>query len=199
MHIALHDHPQDITRQELNSWLPLLPEWRRNKVGKYKFLADQVLCAKAYLLLLQLLREHYDIHAQPAFSYTGHDKPILADYPHLHFNLSHTHHGVMCVVDEAPVGCDIEDIPAKLDLDLCRYCFSSKEVDQILAAQQPCIEFTRLWTTKEAVLKLTGEGINDNLPSLLTPELLRSLHIQTTVAPDRGFVYTICQYADEKF
>lgn len=198
MFVAIHDHPQDITQHELDTWLPLLPQWRRDKVSRYAFLADKVLCAKAYLLLQKLLSEHYGIHEAPEFEFVAHNKPILADYPNIHFNLSHTKHGVMCVTDNEPIGCDIEDIPTSLDLDLCRYCFNDEEVKQILESDVPCIEFTRLWTTKEAILKLTGEGINDSLTTMLTPQLLETLNISTTVCADKGFVYTICQYKAHK-
>ena len=47
---------------------------------------------------------------------------------------------------------------------------------------------------KEAVLKLTGEGINDDLPTLFADGLLEHLRLKTVVDRDNAFVYTVCQY-----
>ena len=193
MHLFLFDHPQDVTQEELNKDLLLLPLWRRKKALSYKFLIDQVLCTKAYLLLKNGLKEAYGIDANPDFEYIRHDKPILKDYPHIHFNLSHCKRGVLCVIDDQPIGCDIEEIEEKLDLNLCRYCYNEQEIADIIAADDPCVAFTRYWTIKEAVLKITGEGINDNLPSLLTPSLLSRYSFDTQIYTDKGFVYTVCQ------
>lgn len=194
MYLQVFDHPQDVTQEELNQYLDLLPHWRRKKVLSYCFLIDQVLCAKAYLLLKQGLKLLYGINDNPRFNYVMHEKPVLSDYPVIHFNLSHCRRGVMCVIDDRPIGCDIEEIETKLDLDLCHFCYNDSEVKSIVSAADPCVEFTKLWTKKEATLKLTGEGISNDLPSLFTQDLYDRLMFETTVLKDNGFVYTICRY-----
>ena len=124
VYFQVFDHPQDVTQEELQQDLLLLPEWRRQKVLSYHLLIDQVLCAKAYLLLKNGLREVYGITENLAFDYVRHEKPVLRDYPHIHFNLSHCKRGVMCVIDDMPIGCDIEEIESTLDIDLCHVCFN---------------------------------------------------------------------------
>lgn len=193
MYLQIFDYPQDVTQEELQHDLLLLPEWRRKKVMSYHFLIDQVLCAKAYLLLKNGLREAYGIDGNPAFKYVMHDKPVLLDYPDIHFNISHCKRGVLCVIDDAPIGCDIEEIEKKLDLDLCHYCYNDSEVAGIISAADPCVEFTKLWTKKEAALKLSGEGINDDLPSLFTGDALAHLTFDTIVCKDKGYVYSVCK------
>lgn len=150
MHLLLFDHPQNVTQEELNIDLLLLPSWRREKVLSYKFLIDQVLCAKAYLLLKQGLKEAYGIDENPIFDYEDHDKPILREHPEIHFNLSHCKRGVLCVIDDEPIGCDIEEIEETLDLNLCHFCYNDEEVKTITSSLNPCVEFTKLWTKKGA-------------------------------------------------
>ena len=193
MDILLFEHPQNVTQDELNRDLLLLPDWRREKVLSFRFLIDQVLCAKAYLLLKKGLKDHYGIDGNPDFDYIRHEKPILRDHPRIHFNLSHCRQGVLCVIADQPVGCDIEEIEQQLDLNLCHFCYNDSEVARITASAHPCIEFSKLWTRKEAALKLTGEGINDDLPSLFTASTLHNLTFNTVVRPDLGFVYSVCQ------
>ena len=194
MYLQVFDHPQDVTQEELQHDLLLLPQWRREKVLSYHFLIDQVLCAKAYLLLKNGLREVYGITDNPAFDYVRHEKPVLRDYPDIHFNLSHCKRGVMCVIDDEPIGCDIEEIETVLDIDLCHVCYNDSEEAEIISAPEPCVAFTKLWTMKEAVLKLTGEGISDDLPTLFDGDLLQRVHFQTVVDRTNAFVYTTCQY-----
>lgn len=196
MTILLHPSPQLVTPTELQQDLLLLPEWRRTMAMSYRCHIDQVLCAKAYLLLCQGLCQDWGIDcSKPKFLYLPHKKPLLAEFPHVHFNLSHCRRGVLCAIDSRPVGCDIEEIPAELDIELCRYCFNSDEISQIMVSDNPCVAFARQWTMKESVLKLSGEGINDHLPDLLTPDLLSHVSFQSVVRQDSGFVYTVCQYA----
>lgn len=194
MKLILFDHPQDVTQEELSNDLLLLPEWRRKKVLSYHFLIDQVLCAKAYLLLKQGLKEAYGICENPKFEYIGHGKPVLRDYPDVHFNLSHCKRGVLCVIDNEPIGCDIEEIEQSLDLNLCHFCYSDSEIAEITASKDSCVEFTKFWTMKEAYLKLTGEGINDDLPSLFSEYTLSRITMDTTVCKEKGFVYTIGKF-----
>lgn len=190
MHIYIYNNPQAVTQKEWEKDFLMLPSWRQKKVLKYRFLLDRVLCTKAFLLLKHGMEECYGISQIPEFSYGENGKPFFKEYPHIHFNMSHTKRGVMCVVDNVAVGCDIEDIPDNLDRDLCDYCFNKKETEQILQASQPTVQFTRLWTLKETVLKLTGEGINDNLPSLLTPELMGKVEYNTVECAEMGYVYS---------
>ncbi len=215
MKLYLHDHPAAVTAEELARDLLMLPPWRREKALSYHFLIDRVLCAKAYLLLCQGLYESYGIDCRPTpgrrqgkfpeFAYVGNEKPVLKDYPHIHFNMSHCRRGVLVAIDDQPIGCDIEEIAPTLDLDLCRHCFNESEIADIVGSADPCASFTTWWTRKEAVLKLTGEGIDDNLPrlfdgssaysSLQGKNLLEQLQLQTVIEREKSFVYTVCQYA----
>lgn len=198
MKILLLEHPECISAEKLQQDLTLLPVWRKKQVQQHKFLIDKVLCAKAYLSLKEALLEEYGISANPTFVYQAHGKPMLKEFPHLHFNLSHCKKGVLCVLSNQPVGCDIEEVDPQVDPDLYAYCLSPKEFAQVMAAPNPSLAFTLLWTQKEAYLKLTGEGITqrEELRNLLERDSSPEKYpvFQSIVKEEGSFVYTIATF-----
>lgn len=92
-------------------------------------------------------------------SYGSYGKPYLTDYPNVHFNLSHSGQYVACAVCDVPVGLDIQTIvPYKAEV-AHRVC-NEKEVAQIEMAENPAIEFTKVWAQKEAWVKLRGASLS---------------------------------------
>ena len=68
------------------------------------------------------------------------------------------------MVSDKPVGIDIESIRPYKE-SLARYVMNDDELQRINGS---ALEFTKLWTQKEAVVKLTGQGITTDLKSVLT-------------------------------
>lgn len=166
---------------------------RRAHALRYLREEDRKLSLAVYLLLLEALEKEYGITRPPEFGFGPHGKPFLPDYPHIHFNLSHCSGAALCVVGDTPAGCDIERVQEPLDMDLCRRCCSPEEMDSVLGSRNPALAFCTLWTRKEAFLKYTGEGLTDRLQGLLgTPEA-SSVRIESHVADDESFVYSICR------
>lgn len=194
MHTYLFPNPESISQQYLQTQLlPALPEWRRQQTLRYKFVLGQVLSAKAFLLLKDGLEHDYGVTSDFHFDYLEHNKPVLREYPNIHFNLSHCKKGVLCVIsNQGPVGCDIEAFHRNVSDALVRKTCNPVEIAQLNSALNPSAEFIKLWTVKEAVLKLTGRGVIDDLPSLLSPELVSTLDINTSETAD--FAYTTCRW-----
>lgn len=87
-------------------------------------------------------------------------KPFLADGPE--FNLSHSRGRVMLAVSRHPVGLDVEADDRRVHYDgLAAKFFSPAEQRQIADAPSPARNrlFLRHWVCKEAVVKLSGDGI----------------------------------------
>ena len=181
--VYLNDHIADI---DWEGALPLLSEQRREQVLKFKFEQGRKTCAGAYLLLCEALRKEYGITEPPVFEYGEHGKPSIVGHPDIHFNISHCKEAVLCVTSPRPVGVDVESVRTFKD-SLVEYTMNPQEIAQIKQAARPDVEFIRLWTMKEAVLKLTGEGISKDLKTVLTGQE----QIETKVNMEKNYVYSI--------
>lgn len=90
-------------------------------------------------------------------------KPFFSN-AEIHFNLSHTGTAVVAAFSGSAVGIDIEQRGRGRDfVGIARRFFGSSEADAISKSHDE-EQFLRLWTAKEAMLKLSGEGISGGLP-----------------------------------
>ncbi len=193
--IFVREDLASISSEELEAAIAALPEWRRQKALRFKHEQGRKECACSYLLLCQALREVYGITEQPSFTIGEHGKPELffnsqlsTLNSQLFFNLSHCKNAIACAVSSQPIGIDVECI-GRYSESLARHVLSPEEFAQVSSAPDPQIPFTRLWTQKEAIVKLTGRGIDDDLPNLLSKYNNVSLH--TEEHPDKGYVLTV--------
>lgn len=97
-----------------------------------------------------------------------HGKPFLKN-SNLYFNLSHSKSCVVCVVDDAEVGIDIEEktrsLPKHYEKIVSdaekQFLQQSKHMDQ---------DFLRIWTMKESFVKMQGGRIFENTKDIATIE-----------------------------
>ena len=176
----------DIAHFDWEAALPLLSEQRRQQVLRFKHEQGRKTCAAAYLLLCEGLRKEYGITEKPVFAYGEHGKPAIVGHPDIHFNLSHCREAAVCVVSDRPVGVDVESIRSFKE-SLVEYTMNPTEVERIRQSERPDVEFIRLWTMKEAVLKLSGEGITKDLKTVLTGRE----QIETMVNLEKNYVSSI--------
>lgn len=194
--VYIDSHPQLL---DLTEALAAVSAERRTYALRYRREEDQRLCLSTYLLLQRALREEYGLSEVPPFCIGEHGKPVLEGYPDIHFNLSHCREAVACVVSTHPVGIDIEMVDS-FDEALLPTTMNEKEQQMILESPHPESTFIRFWTMKESLLKLTGEGITDNLPSVLskleaTGES-QNISFQTTF--HNRYIYTVASKEQDK-
>lgn len=186
----------DIAHFDWEAALPLLSEQRREQCLKFRHELGRKTCAAAYLLLCEGLRKEYGIEEKPVFTYGKHGKPVIVGRPDIHFNLSHCREAALCAVSTHPIGVDVESIRPYKE-SLARYTMNDEELAAIAASDNPARMFIRFWTMKEAVLKLTGDGIRNDMKSVLTTAAKcegKSIHIETTVNDSKGYVYSVAKY-----
>lgn len=158
---------------------------RREKTGRLKNTADKVRSLTAGLLSRYLIsevsgRDFYSIE----FSAGEHGKPAAVGIP-IEFSLSHSGECVLCAVSGSPVGADIERIRTA-NKRLSERFFHPEERETVNSDR----DFFRVWTGKEAYLKMTGEGISRRLSdfSIFSEEIAPLL---CTYEQD-GYFITLC-------
>lgn len=195
------DNIETISGSLLEHEISLLPPWRQEVVMRYKFESGRRESTLAFRLLQQMLAENYPAIDLSAIQFhTGeHGKPLLLSHPQVHFNLSHCSHAVACALADHPVGIDIE-CRGRYKHTLAAYCMSAEElvwIEEPLSSSNPDtqaadLRFTTLWTQKEALLKLLGTGITDDIKNVLTTHA-NQVTFQTTHTPDY-----VCTFAEVK-
>lgn len=181
----------EMVRADLETALKLLPEWRLKYALSYKMDIDRYTCAKAFVMLKELLQEYCGISEDLEFSYSCYKKPFLKSYPRIHFNYSHCRKAIICAIGDLDIGVDVETI--QYDDNILYEVFNESERAEILNAVDPSIKFTEYWTQKESYLKLLGVGLIGGLDNVLCDAKLH-INFKTEVNSLHGFVTTIATY-----
>ena len=185
--VYVDEHIDDF---DLQAALGELSEQRRVQALRFRYEHGQRTCVLAYLLLRKALLQEFGITEKPLFDYGEHGKPVLTGHPDIPFNLSHCREAVVCAVGDRPIGVDVESV-GRFKESLVRYTMNDDEQAQIAAAERPEVAFIRLWTMKEARLKLTGEGITNDLKTALADS--HRYRFTTVERLDRNYIYTVCE------
>lgn len=187
--VSIFDDMTQVTETEVQRMLPLVDEQRRNEALRYKHLFGQFACLKSWLMLEELLNPMGITDLE--MNYNEHGKPYLRHHPSIHFNLSHCKNGIAVAVDFIPVGIDIESF-RKSNIALVRKTMNPAEAEWIRASSDPVETFTRFWTMKEAVVKLRGTGITEDLHHVLDGNGYR---LKTQLNREKGYAWSIAYYS----
>ncbi len=207
MTIAIFDDMPQCTEAEVQRLLPLVSAQRREQALRFKHLFGRFTCLKSYEMLQQLVQdvlngkggecEKYGCLQDwnGCFVYNEHDKPFLQSgrsggrIEKLDFSISHCKEGIAVAIAPHPIGVDIESF-RQYSESLLKKTMNEQEILLIQQSAEPSVEFIKLWTKKEALLKMQGTGIIDELPEVLCSQN-PSWHIDTKVNADKGYAYSI--------
>ena len=189
--LFLNNHIQDYSEVDIERVMNELPEWRRDQALRFRHLEGKRQNVLAYLELCRALEETFGIKEKPCFCYNEHGKPLLSPpLEGIHFSLSHCRKAVGCVVDEKPCGLDIETLHTPKESRI-RYTMNDEEVRAIQDSAHPEVAFIRLWTQKEAVLKLSGKGLAGGIKDALTNLPTQHIRVQTEEHLQEGFILSM--------
>lgn len=173
--------------------LAQLPQWRMEQALRFRKDIDRFLCAKSFLMLEEMLRERWGQDLRMEFSYGSNGKPYLCGHPDIFFSISHCSKGIACAVSDSPVGVDIEEI--QYDRDVACQVLNAGELAELERSEEPDVCFTVIWTRKESYLKLTGEGLRDNMKDVLPP--VGKVRFETEVNRPAAYVLTLAQSSEK--
>lgn len=106
------------------------------------------------------LSEVFGLHGNELeIEYMPNGKPFIKNVSDVHLSISHSDNVTVCAVSDLPVGVDVEKI-RNFNHSMSEKVFGVKITRMLSESATPNKDFTRLWTEKEAILKLTGEGIS---------------------------------------
>ena len=184
--IYLNEHTDRI---DIAAALAKVSAKRREQALRYRYESGQRLSLAVYLLWREGVEKEYGILEPPLFDYTPEGKRFLSRHHGIHFSFSHSGTVALCAISDRPVGADVETT-RKITPSLISYTMNESEVAVINASENPTMQFLHFWTRKEALLKLTGEGIRNNLRMVLAEaEKYQMETIQT-----ENYIYSIVQY-----
>ena len=162
---------RDLSDEMYIHYYSLMSEEKKRRVDCFRFEDDKKRTVVGEMLARQAISEWCCVPEESVvFEIAEHGKPYAKDL-NVEFNISHSADMVVCVVDDNPVGVDIEKI-RHVDLNTAKRIFNKDEIRYIFECI-PEIEdynhylndavlqrFFELWTKKEAYGKLVGKGLS---------------------------------------
>lgn len=162
----------------ISSWQSILsPEENtrsiriQNGQQRHTFIVSRLILRLILGNLLDLPPNQIRIQASPG------NKPKLPEST-IDFSISHTQEAFLIGVNpHGLIGVDMEILTGSENLpDIVDFAFSEKE-RQYCGSGKDSKKFLEIWTTKEAILKLTGRGMVDDLRGFCTfTENLSDIH-----------------------
>ena len=184
--VYINEHTESL---DIEKALAMVSGQRREHALKFAHESGRRLSLAVYLLLMEGLQKEYGITGAPEFEYLAGGKPIIKGHPEIHFSFSHSGNVALCAIDSRPVGADVETT-RKITPSLIAYTMNEEEQALIASAPESRQAFLALWTKKEAALKLTGEGIRNDLKTVLTNT--ENVVFETKIT--ENYIYSIAKY-----
>ena len=119
-------------------------------------------------LLEQAAKQHWGLTPPFTMKQGPYGKPFFPDYPGHHFNISHSGQYILCALDGAPVGIDIQIIKPHRTAFLDRIC-SVEERSWLLERDDKPEAFALLWSLKESICKYSGRGLTLPISGIRVP------------------------------
>ena len=209
--LLLFDDMSQCTDTEVEWMLPMVSAQRREEALRFRFTFGRYACLKSYTMLQRLVQEVFAEKNERCralqqrlqawngdFVYNEHGKPFMQNasgerIEGIDFSISHCKNAIAVVLGDSPVGVDVERF-RHAEEALLERTMNPEEQAEVRFAADPAEAFTRLWTRKEAVFKLRGTGLVDNLHDVLlpTPEL-PAITLKTMVNREKRYVWTVAE------
>lgn len=175
---------------ELSGYADLLSPQRRERICRLRRDSDKLVSTLTGLLIRSESAKRLDIPSEKLmFDFNSFGKPFVKNSPDFHFSVSHSGRCILFVCNDKPIGIDAEHISQRRMKTAERF-FTADECDFINKSTQPDADFFRIWTCKEAYVKMLGTGLSTPLKSFsVLSEGLKSLFLWQERS---GLIMTVC-------
>ena len=189
--VRVFDDMSLCTEAEVERMVALVPEPRRSDALRFKHTFGKFAALKSYLMLAAMLREEFQLE-EILIGKGESGKPYLTNHPDIYFNISHCQKAIAVAVSDRPVGIDAESFRT-VSSSLIDKTMNAAEKADILSSDTPLEIFASYWTRKEAVFKLSGTGITDNLHGILSHKTMTD----TVVNREKGYAVSVAVYCQD--
>lgn len=141
------------------------------------------------------------------FQISNYGKPSLKGFNFTRFNLSHSEKKAFIIISDTEVGIDVECVKNINYHDIISAFFSQKESLQITKLTnkgEKLIEFFKIWTQKEALLKCLGTGLADDVRNTnldrvnSTRREKNKINLETILCKDQQYVLSFAYQGVKK-
>ena len=166
---------------------------RRERILRFRKDEDKLICTMTGFLIRKVISEKLGISFDKIdFEYNKYGKPHLKGFPDYHFSVSHSGNLIVFVESEKPVGIDTEKVTPMRE-GVMKRCFTENEKKYVKRDE----DFFRIWTSKEAYVKMLGTGLSSSLKSFdVYDENIMKLLCHTVY---ENYMITVCgEFSDNK-
>lgn len=158
-YIFLISLKQELTPSQFTFLLQFVRKDKKSQIlnQKIKQNADTMLAGE--ILAMYAIQNIYHIPmSEQRICCKRYGKPFLVNDENIHFNISHSENCVAAAVGNTRVGIDLQHIVPYRHSAAKRIC-TQDELQRVQESLNPAAELTKLWTQKEALVKMTGDGL----------------------------------------
>lgn len=181
-----------------NKYYDGCPQYRKDKIDALKNNSDRMRSLGAEILLSYGMIDCDVSEYNIITSDTG--KPCIQN-GNIQFNLSHSGKYAAAAFSDKAIGIDIEAI-RNIDLKLATRYFSEAECKHIEACDDSELEFLKIWTRKESLLKASGIGIATKLSEVCVLDdtvTFNGIEYRLTTTIEDGHILSVaCESKNEK-
>jgi phosphopantetheinyl transferase len=169
-----------------------IPSKIKNEILRYQKKIDINTRLHGKLMLVEIAKILNTPWSWEKFQYVKGEKP---SNPFFEFSTSYAGN-LVCLAGSSniKVGIDVEVFDEKKDYNFIRDFLNSNEIDFLKSVSHSKIELLKIWTKKEAYLKLVGTGIQEDLTKIDTTNSQNNDCFFTEINHDQNLVISLATF-----
>jgi 4'-phosphopantetheinyl transferase len=187
------------------SFISILSRDEIHRYHRYKDKKAQYTFLVSHISLRLILAKYCNLHPKKLeFEIKEHGKPYLKGRDELQFNLSHSIKKACVIISDTEVGIDVECI-RNFNYEEIMTFFSDDESLVIYQQQnkkEKLINFFRIWTQKESLLKCIGTGLVENIKDINIDYINKikeeKIYLETILSKNKKYILSFSYKSPEK-